>query len=133
MASSRLVVLLAVLALVPLAAGCTFSQDGTTQSAVSNQKDSFSYAVQGSLSGTHTYTWENSKREAAYNVAVQGSGSVLISIKDPDGKTMLNREVSVTGQTSKAGIAGSGSPGKWTITFTFKNMNGQGAITVNAR
>ena len=133
MTSSRILTLLVVLALVPLAAGCTFSQDGTTQSAVSNNKDSFSYAVQGAVSGTHTFTWENSKREAAYNVAVQGTGSVLISIKDPAGKTMLNREVSVTGQTSKAGIAGSGSPGEWTITLTFKNLNGQGAISINAR
>ncbi|HWG91714.1 MAG TPA: hypothetical protein VNZ52_12770 [Candidatus Thermoplasmatota archaeon] len=113
-------------------AGCTLSQGEGGQAGVSNTRDNFVYGVQGAKSGTESHEWENTKGAGVVRLAVQGSGSVRVKMVDAAGETVFDKTLTVLGQAAQEAKSATGKAGKWRLTFTFSNLNGQGAVSVRA-
>lgn len=85
-------------------------------------------------SASKTFTWENSRPTAEYNMdmTVSAGGSLQMIIKDDAGTVVLDYTL-VKGQTpdSKSGVTASGVSGSWTIEIHAKNFNGNGSYDLS--
>lgn len=117
--------------------GCEFSQGqmGSTsgQEGACNETDSFAYGTQGQIAGdTKTWTWENTQGQAEASWGFQGTGDVQLTIKDADGRTVLQRSLGGMGQSGSSAATDSGTAGQWTIQLRFDNFQGQMGVGVQA-
>lgn len=95
-------------------------------------------AVDGDVTGnggsaSRTFTWDNSRPTAEYNMDMTVSGgSFQMIIKDAAGTVVLDYTL-VKGQTadSKSGVSASGVSGTWTIEVHLKNFNGSGSYDLS--
>lgn len=85
-------------------------------------------------SATKTYTWQNSRATAEYNMDITSTkgGKMQVNIKDAAGNTVLDHtlEAGVT-PDSKSGVTATGTEGAWTVTVTLTNFNGDGSFSLS--
>jgi hypothetical protein len=84
-------------------------------------------------STTKSYTWNNSLATADYNMDITSAagGSFNLTIKDSDGKTVLNETLTAgVGEDSKSGVTSAGAAGEWTVTVTLTNFIGDGSFSL---
>lgn len=85
-------------------------------------------------SATKTYTWQNSRATAEYNMDITSvkGGKMQVVIKDANGNTVLDHalEAGVT-PDSKSGVSATGTAGDWTITVTLTNFSGDGSFSIS--
>lgn len=117
--------------------GCGFNQgqmgSSSGQEGVCNETDSFAYGTQGqAMSDTKTWAWENTQGSADATWGFQGTGDVTLTIKDADGKTVLQRSIGSMGQGGSSTTTDSGTVGEWTIQLRFSNFQGQMGVGVQA-
>lgn len=119
-------------------ASCSEDDDPTATIKV-NPVNTTTNTVDGDVVGnggsaTKTFTWENSRPTAEYNMdmTVTSGGSFQMVIKDAAG-TVVSDQTLVKGQTpdSKSGVSASGTAGSWTIIITVKNFNGDGSYSLS--
>jgi hypothetical protein len=123
---------LALFCVMGLLSGCTFNQGAGSQAGVSNEKDHFAYALQGSKSGEETFKWENTKTRANVNWGGQGSGTFTVQITDSAGTRVLSDAFGGAGQAGNSKTTSTGVAGTWTIVIAFSSFNGQGGFAVDA-
>lgn len=85
-------------------------------------------------STSQTYTWENSLSTAEYNMDITSTkgGSLQLLMKDADGEIVLdNTLIAGQGDDSRSGVTASGTPGKWTLTATLSNFDGDGSFSIS--
>lgn len=85
-------------------------------------------------SATKTFTFENTRPTAEYNMDITtgSGGSAQMVIKDASGVTVADYSL-LKGQTedSKSGVTASGQTGTWTVTITVTNFNGDGSYSIS--
>ena len=114
-------------------AGCSGSQGMGGQSGVCNSTDHFSYGAQGGpFTKTESWSWENTQERAQISWGSQGSGSIRLTVKDADGKTVFSDSWSGSGQSGASDVTSAGEPGTWTITAQFVAAMGQLGFTLRA-
>ena len=79
-------------------------------------------------SATKTWSFENTNVTAGWDMSMNASsGTFQMVLKDADGKTVLDKTLTVgTGPQSADGTSSSGTAGTWTATITLTNFNGTG-------
>lgn len=114
-------------------AGCTASNDMSGQVAVCNKKGTFAYSVNaGMTSKTDSYTWENGQTKSRLSWSSNlGMGSVSVVVKDADGKQVLSKSYSGTGQRSETTTSSTGTAGSWTIEVRLSAASGQVALEID--
>lgn len=124
--------------LLTVFASCSEDEDPIATIKV-NPVNTATNSVDGDVTGnggsaSRTFTWENSRPTAEYNMdmTVSNSGSFQIIIKDAAGTVVLNHTL-IKGQTpdSKSGVTASGVAGTWTIEVHVKNFNGNGSYDLS--
>jgi len=83
---------------------------------------------------TETFNWQNSLTTADYNadITATATGDFQMIVRDADGTTVLDR--TLTGGTepdSFSGVTSSGTSGKWTVTISIANFNGDGSFSLS--
>ena len=107
---------------------CSAEQGATGQKTICNGTV-FTYTLQGSPPGkSESFTWENDKGLARVSAAFQGSGSVVVTIKDAAGKQVYARQHG-EGQTAES-TSTAGAKGAWTIIIQVTALSGQVALSV---
>ena len=83
---------------------------------------------------TKTFTFENSRPTAEYNMDITtgARGSAQMVIKDAAGVTVADFTL-IKGQTadSKSSVTSSGQTGTWTVTVTVTDFNGDGSYSIS--
>ena len=123
------------LALLPflLLAGC--SDSGSTSNGPGGQSaaDEGSLAHNGAGSGSHSSRFECDGSGEASFAANLGGGSVTVTVKDADGKTVYSKTATGPGQAADTKDV-EGSSGTWTVSATRDGaFSGQYALDVDCR
>lgn len=113
---------------------CAGGQGVGGQSVVCNEKNTFSYGLQGGSTTKHdSYAWQNTHTRAQVGWGTQlGSGSVGVVILDGAGKQVYARTVTGPTQAGEAVSTDPGAAGSWTIRIDLVAANGQVGVTVTA-
>jgi len=83
-------------------------------------------------SGTFSFVWENSINKASviFDVTTAPGGSVQIILNDAKGKEVFNKTRPEGGNDSFSGISEEGKEGKWLVTITLTNFDGDGTYDI---
>jgi len=124
-ATASLSIRAAALAALALVVACG---DGPTapgiQPQITNLTDAFSYQVSAvqSVTGTYTYTWQNTGTVAKITHASDAgaTGTATLTVKDAAGTQVYSGELVSSGQplTAPAGVAGA-----WTVKVVYSNYS----------
>lgn len=84
-------------------------------------------------SGTYSFVWDNSSKKANVNCDItSSSGSVQMIINDAKGNEVLNETLTAgSGVDSFSKVTEEGKSGKWLVTITLTDFNGDGSYSLS--
>ena len=112
----------ALVATLAMAAACGDSPTAPPgiQPQIVNNTDAFSFQITNlsNVTGTYSYTWQNTGTLAKVTHASNAgsSGSATVTVKDASGTQVYTGPMATTGETVSSPV---GTAGAWTITVTF--------------
>lgn len=80
------------------------------------------------------FNWQNDLSTADYNadITATANGVFQMIVKDSGGKIVLDRSLKGNEEPDTfSGVTSSGTPGRWTVTITITNYNGDGSFSLS--
>jgi hypothetical protein len=80
------------------------------------------------------FNWQNDLSTADYNadITATANGVFQMIVKDSGGKIVLDRSLKGNEEPDTfSGVTSSGTPGRWTVTITITNFNGDGSFSLS--